>query len=400
MIDMTVRFNKAIAADALAKPNGRPTLAHMHINPHSSRPRLHVDLKALKANYNALQALAPGAAIAASVKANAYGLGAVRCARALNEAGCTIFFVAHAFEGRDLRNKLGPEPDIYVLSGPLPADYTICVHFNLRPVINSLEQAQAWVRISAGLRNQPSCALHFDTGINRLGIPMSQAPSFASGTDLFKKLNVNLIMSHLACAGIQDHLQNPAQLKRFTAIADCYPGIAKSFVNTAGIYLGADYHFDIARPGIGLYGGIATDNPKNEVSGPVAEYTIPILQIKQAAKGDTLGYDARYRMPKDGTIAIIGMGYADGLPVSLSGSDTQPGAALRYNGAAVPILGRVSMDYTIIDITDHVQNAQIGDPVMFLGPDLEVQAKHAGLINYELLTHIGNRCKHSYSARK
>jgi alanine racemase len=363
---------------------------------YASRPILNIDLGAIAKNYHALAAIVAPAEIGASVKADAYGLGAKKVGKRLFKEGCRTFFVAHAAEGKALRKYLGNEVKIYSLSGPTPKGVHSILSANLNPVINSLAQAELWAASIAGLDNPPSAALHFDTGINRLGIPRAEIEAFASNPEFLERLNVDLIMSHLACSSMTEHPMNAQQLKAFKAISARLPAHKLSLANTGGIYLGADYHFDLVRPGIGLYGGAATDKPAMESLHRAVSLHAPILQIKSVSKGETIGYNASFVATRNMKVGIVSIGYADGMPVRLSASNTKPGALARIGKVSVPIVGRVSMDYIILDITNIKDDIQLGEMAVFLGADLDAQAAQAGTINYELLTHLGARCKRVY----
>lgn len=363
---------------------------------HSSRPILNIDLRAIANNYRALAEKSAPAKIGASVKADAYGLGAKAVGRALYDEGCRTFFVAHAAEGKDLRKYLGSGAKIYALSGPTPKSVRTLISADINPVINSLAQGKLWVSAITDIENPPECALHFDTGINRLGIPRAEVEAFASDPDFLESLNINLVMSHLACSSLLDHPMNPRQLKDFLAIADRLPKHKLSLGNTGGVYLGPDYHLDLVRPGIGLYGGAATDKPTTETIHRAVRLDAPILQVKTVKKGESIGYDASFVASRDMKIGIASIGYADGLPVALSGSNTHQGALARIGKVSVPIVGRVSMDYIILDISNVKAGVQLGEMAEFLGADLDAQATRAKTINYELLTHLGARCKRVY----
>lgn len=363
---------------------------------YSSRPVLTINLTALADNYKALTALCAPAKIGASVKADAYGLGIAQIGKSLYGAGCRTFFVAHAGEGKILRQAIGNQPNIYVFSGPSPQDIALFHGSTLKPVINSLTQARDWIKAMEGVKRAPRTALHFDTGMNRLGIPDSEVSVFTSEEGLMEALNVDLVMSHLACAGLQEHPLNKEQLSRFKRTAAQMPMVSLSLANTGGIYLGKPYHFKLARPGIGLYGGAATDNPAKEKTRPVIELHAPIIQIKNINKGDSLGYNALFTAQKDMKIAIASAGYADGLPISLSGTDKAIISHARIGKESVPIVGRISMDYTILDITNMKKYVQRGEKAIFFGANLDGQAAQARTISYEILTHLGQRCKRVY----
>lgn len=358
----------------------------------SSQPILQIDLSAVVKNYQALAKRANPAKIGASVKADAYGIGAERIGRVLFDNGCRTFFVAHALEGAALRRATSDQAEIYVFSGPTPGDFPLFFGENLKPVLNSKVQADLWDKVCQGRHNHPpAAALHFDTGINRLGIPKDEHEHFFNSSYAF---DVDLVLSHLACSALPEHDLNATQLERFKAIAQHFPSIRKSLANTGGIYLGEDYVFDLVRPGIGLYGGAASINPEREDLNPVVELHAPILQIKSVKSGQIIGYNGSFTAPRDMKIAIAGVGYADGLPVACSGSDTEPGINVRIGNDIAPVVGRVSMDLTILDVTG--LDTDIGQDAVFFGKDLEEQAAVAGTINYELLTRLGSRCVRRY----
>ena len=302
---------------------------------HASRPMLEIDLGAVVKNYETLAKRSAPAKVGASVKADAYGLGAKAVGKALYNAGCRTFFVAHAAEGKELRTHLGAKAEIYTLSGATPVGVKSILEADLKPVLNSLAQAQLWASTIANIENPPRAALHFDTGINRLGIPRNEIEAFAGNPEFFESLNIDLIMSHLACSSLTDHPMNDTQLKTFTAITERFPKLPLSLANTGGIYLGPDYHFDLVRPGIGLYGGTATDKPATESTCTVVSLQAPILQIKTVKKGETIGYNASYMADKDMVVATSSIGYADGLPVALSGSNTGTRALARIGKVSV-----------------------------------------------------------------
>ena len=358
---------------------------------YSSRPTLRVNLENLRYNYEALKKRVGAAKIGASVKADAYGLGAVQVGRALYGAGCRIFFVATAGEGKILRDAIGPNGAIYVLNGPSPRDKGVLLGAKLKPVINSLAQAHQWADVASSVNEPPYTAIHIDTGMNRLGFDADEFAVFAKDRKLWQTLNPEWVMSHLACAPDKDHPLNKTQLTRFKKAAAQLPVTQMSLANTAGIYLGKPYHFQMVRPGIGLYGGYATNEPAQEDTRPVVTLLAPILQIRDIAKGESLGYNASYTAPRDMRVAVIGAGYADGIPVL----ESNKGYATLHD-AKVPIVGRVSMDLTTVDITDVHLPKQVGGVVVFRGDQLSVEAESIGSINYEMLTRLGQRCRRDY----
>ncbi len=363
----------------------------------SSRPVLRINLKAIKANYKAIQSLVGKTThVAAAVKADAYGLGAERVGRTLYGAGCRNFFVATAGEGKILRGSIGDNASIYVLNGPAPRDLTLYFGSNLKPVINSLVQARIWAEAASAAKHPPYSAIHIDTGINRLGFPMDELERLSKNKNLQEQLQFDLIMSHLACAPDKDNPANAAQLKAFRMAAAKLPLKPMSLTNTAGTYLGKPYHFQMVRPGIGLYGGISTTDPSQEKITPAVSLMAPVLQVKTLKAGESLGYNATFTATKDTKIAIVGAGYADGIPISASSnSDGYFGHATLQNKRA-PILGRVSMDLTALDITHLKKTPRIGDWAEFLGGNLEEDAKSCQTLNYEMLTRLSSRARREY----
>ena len=366
---------------------------------------LAIDLGAIAANWRALDALsAPEVETAAVVKADAYGCGAAEAGPALARAGARTFFVALPDEGVSLRQALGPDPTIYILGGYAPPspphttqspppsggrvregvriepDHHLYTTHSLRPILNSAAQAAAWFRDHP----RAACAIQLDTGMNRLGM---EAAEFASLGPLPPA--VQLVMSHLACADEPGHPQNPAQLAEFTRLTEALPGIPRSFAATAGILLGPDYHFDMTRPGIGLYGGWPFSAAR-----PVVSLHLPIIQIRDVAPGEAVGYGATWRATRPSRIATLSGGYADGLIRALGG-----GTAMGYlAGQPLPFAGRVSMDLITLDVTG-CPAAAPGAMVELLGPHQSIDdlAAAAGTIGHEILTSLGSRYRRRYT---
>ena len=261
----------------------------------------------------------------------------------------------------------------------------------LKPVINSLEQARFWAQISNSVNEPPYTAIHIDTGMNRLGFDAEEFKEFARDKKLWNALNPEWVMSHLACAPDKDHPLNAQQLAKFKRAAAQLPMTPLSLANTAGPYLGKPYHFQMVRPGIGLYGGYATNTPEQEDIRTVVTLLAPILQIRNINKGETIGYNASYVAPRNMQIAVIGAGYGDGIPVLASNK----GYATLHD-EAVPVVGRVSMDITMVDITDVHMEKRVGGVVVFRGDQLENEASEIGTINYEMLTRLGQRLRRDY----
>ncbi len=333
--------------------------------------RLRIDSDALRHNWQALDALSGGARAGAAVKANCYGLGVDRCLPVLREAGCRDFFVAHWSEGPAVLRHVPPE-HVAVLHGPHGADHVgFARATGVRPVIDSLQQAKLWTDGGGG-----ACDLMVDTGINRLGV----APADLS-TPLIQALEVDVLMSHLACAD-EDSAMNARQLDRFRA---CLPAVKykeASLANSAGIALGENYAFDLTRPGLALYGG----TPRAELDGRIAQVAFPeaaLIQTRELQAGDTVGYNATFAAPRNMRTGVVSLGYADGILRSWGGGH------FVHADRKLPILGKVSMDMIVLDLTEALELVE-GDWVE-LPYCLSDAAQQTLLSQYELLTVLGRR---------
>ncbi|MEM9196470.1 MAG: alanine racemase [Pseudomonadota bacterium] len=349
-----------------------------------ARAALTIDLDAICANWRALDALsAAECETAAVLKADAYGCGAARVGPALARAGCRSFFVALAEEGAELRAALGPDPAIYVLSGLLPGDAALIREAALCPVLNSVEQIRA---MSADLPGQ-SCAVQFDTGMNRLGLePADLAPAIVA----LEKLRPMLLLSHLACAGPQDHPMNPAQRDTFTAMALALPGLARSLSATGGILLGAPYHFEMTRPGIGLFGGLPF-----AAANPAVHLSLPVIQTRSLEPGEAVGYGAAWQARRPARVATLSAGYADGLIRALGDApNTQPVHAFAGE-IACPVIGRVSMDLLTVDVTELPEPPDRLD-ILCTHQGVDALGAAANTIGYEILTSLGSRYARHY----
>jgi alanine racemase len=340
---------------------------------------LTIDLDAVAANWRALDAASgQGTETGAVVKADAYGLGASRVARALAQAGARTFFVAVAEEGAALRTALGPGPEILVLSGHMAGDTEMIGGKRLTPMLNSIDQL---TRHFEALPGHPF-GVQLDTGMNRLGM---EPEEWAAVRDIVLPAGPRLVMSHLACADEPGHAMNARQLSRFGEMTD---GIraSRSFAATGGILLGRDYHFDLTRPGVGLYGGLPFEEAR-----PVLRLSLPVVQTRAVAPGETVGYANSWAAPARARIATVSAGYADGLIRAMGGR-----ATVFAGSTPCAIVGRVSMDLITVDITHLDADPEALD---ILGPHQGVDrlAEAAGTIGYEILTSLGPRYRRRYS---
>ncbi len=336
-----------------------------------ARATLTIDHTALAANWRALAAAA-GTEAGAVVKAGGYGLGAAEVALTLAAAGARDFFVATAEEGAELRAALGPGPRIYVFSGHMAGDAGTLREGALIPLLNSPQQVARHREALPGA----AYGVQLDTGMNRLGL---EPADWAALRGELPAPGPALVMSHLACAELPGHPQNGAQLAAFRAMTD---GIAapRSLSATGGILLGRDYGFDLTRPGIGLYGGLPF-----AAGRPVVCLSLPVIQCRDVAAGESVGYGATYVADRPRRIATLQAGYADGLIRAMGGQ-----ARLWAGDVPCPLAGRVSMDLLTVDVSDLGADP---DALDILGPHqgVDALAEAAGTIGYEILTSLGRR---------
>jgi len=337
---------------------------------------MQVDGAALSANWRALNRLGGGAQTGAAVKAEGYGLSIDAVMPPLVKAGARTFLVAHFSEVCALLDHVDAS-QIAVLHGPASAEQAaFAIATGVVPVINTIAQAKIWHEAGGGAEGT-LCHLMVDTGINRLGLAMSDI-----GDPAISGLKVDILMSHLASAD-EDVALNAMQLSRFREIAATFPARRRSLANSAGIALGQDYAFDLTRPGLSLYGGIARDELAGLIA-PVVSLQAQVLQMRDLSPGDGVGYNTIFAADRPLRAATVSLGYADGF-LRCRG----PGAALLFEGAHLPIIGRVSMDLTIVDATA-APNLQEGD-FLSVPFDLRETSTQSGLSQYELLTGLGRR---------
>ncbi len=339
---------------------------------------LKIDLAAVAHNWRTLNALSADTVdTAAVVKADGYGCGAGRVAKALARAGARRFFVATAEEGSEVRQALGPGPEVNIFGGHMRGDTDMIHDLQLTPMLNSLDQL---TRHFEALPGHPF-GIQLDTGMNRLGMEMAEWHVLR---DIALAQGPTLVMSHLACADEPDHEANAAQLQNFRAMT---AGVSAplSLSATGGILLGKDYHFDVVRPGIGLYGGMPFEN-----ASPVAHLSLPVIQTRELEEGETVGYGCSWQTDTPAKIATVSGGYADGLIRHMSNK-----AMLWHGNMPCPLVGRVSMDLITVDITHLSENPT---HLNILGPEQTVDdlALAADTIGYEILTSLGARYTRRY----
>jgi alanine racemase len=358
---------------------------------------LTIDLNALVENWQILRDLSQQGDCAAVIKANGYGLGLEEVCEALYQAGCRSFFVALPDEGARTRT-IAKDAAIYVLDGYWPEAQDIFLEHHLRPVLGNLQEIDEWSALNQDQESALDCALHIDTGMNRLGLSMNEAVEISQNKALISQLGVSLVMSHPACADTPDHEMNILQKERFRRVKTLFPSIPASLANSAATLAGGDWIHDLSRPGIALYGGRSLQNSAITMK-PVAYLSARILTIRDIQPGEAVGYGANEHVSRDSRIAIVAAGYADGYQRLAGSSDGNKGAFAAIQGHKVPLIGRVSMDLIALDVTDLPERlAERGTMVELLGNTITVDdvADHAQTIGYEILTGLRHRFKRTY----
>ena len=357
---------------------------------------LTVDLDAIVANWRKLEKTAVPAECAGVIKANAYGCGLDPVARALAGAGCKTFFVATLDEARAARAAV-PSAAIYVLDGFFQNCGDAYAEVNARPVIGDLNELAEWDVFCRRSGWQGGAGIHIDTGMNRLGLTISEAqgiiPRINAGDH-----GITLVMSHLACAELLNHPLNAKQLATFREIASLFSGVPASLANSSGVYLGAQFQFDLVRPGAALYGINPTPEADNPMQG-VVDLKARIVHIRSIDKGEAVGYGGTWTARRPTRLAIVSAGYADGYFRAGSSNDGTRGAEVIIAGKRCPIAGRISMDLMAVDVTDLEKNAaRRGHMATLIGEGITVDelAHHFGTIGYEVLTSLGPRYARVY----
>ncbi len=351
---------------------------------------LEVDLGAIVTNWRALQLYHPSGPVAAVIKADAYGLGARQVAAALRASGCRHFFVAYLNEALAVRDVV-PGAMLAVLSGLVPGTEADYVAHDLTPVLCSLAEIERWATLARWFGQNLGAMLHVDTGMSRLGLDDRELAILADDHTRLDGLSIRYVMSHLIAAENPDDAANQQQRARFAAARARLPPTLGSLANSSGIFLGADFGSDLARPGAALYGINPTPGRPNPMRGTV-QLMVRVLAVRDVPTGATVGYDGIWTAPRPSRIATAAVGYADGFHRSLSGC----GAAY-FDGTPISLVGRVSMDLTTFDVTEHPA-VQPGTWLEVLGPHLSPDdvAAAAGTNGYEVLTSLGRRFHRVY----
>lgn len=350
---------------------------------------LTVDLTALRRNWRELARLSAPARCGAAIKADAYGLGLEAVMRALLTEGCTTFFVAVLSEGLRART-VSREATIYLLNGLAQGSPSSFKALGLRPVLNDLAEVKEWAEAGTG-----PAALHFDTGMNRLGLSPRESGRAA---ELARRFAPSLIMSHFVAAERPGDAWNDRQIAELAGIQRNFPGVPASLANSSGIFLPQRPFLDVTRPGYAIYGGNPTPGRPNPML-PVIRLSARILATREIAAGESVGYDAAWVAQRPTKLATIGVGYADGLPIAASSRAATAPAQAVIGGLLCPFVGRISMDLAVLDVTDAPAGAaERGGWVEILGEEIGVDdlARRSQTIGYEILTRLGRRYARSY----
>ena len=357
---------------------------------------ININLNALKANYQYLDSCsAPKCTTGAAVKADAYGLGMVPVSHALYDIGCQHFFVAQADEAIKLRLSFAEKPcHIFVLEGPKAHELRDYQAYKLTPVINTVDQIEHLVSFNRSNFSSLSSALHIDTAMSRLGLAPSDIHRLTEHLTAGGNLPVCLVMSHLACADNPLHSLNIEQLNMFSNLAAQIEHTPKSLANSAGILLEERYHFDLTRPGISLYGAMTDPAKKDTQLKSVLNWQAEILQIREIEKGESVGYGADFTSETAMKLATIGVGYADGYARALYQPEQNRVALVGIGGHAAPLVGRISMDLIVADVSkipDSVLQKSAYADLIWSGYPLEQMALDSQTIAYEVMTGLGGR---------
>ena len=351
---------------------------------------LTIDLAAIRQNYKLIKSKVKSAQVAGVVKADGYGLGAVRVTKALYQEGCRVFFVAHLAEGVTLRQQF-PDITIYVLNGLLTGNADDFLSYNIFPVLNNLHDIVTWQAVANARNEKLPCIIHFDTGMNRLGLGKAETKTFLENKEQYLKgINVNYVMSHFSCADEFESSETDRQAAEFETLVTELPNIKASLANSAGVFVGDNVHYDLVRPGMALYGLNPQPHKQNRMVQAVRLQT-RILNIQEISTGESVGYGASYKAHKREKVATVSLGYADGFFRSLGEK-----GKLYWGDQACPFRGRISMDLATVSL-DNVKGEvpKVGDMLDVIGahqtPDDLAKNVIGGTIDYEILTSLGAR---------
>lgn len=354
-----------------------------------SQSKLIINLKNITNNLSVVKKFCKNSITSAVIKANAYGLGDVAIAKHLIKKKCNHFWVANILEALRIKKKIS-KINLYVLNGLNIGEENVFYKNKLVPVINNYEQFKRWTNYLTKKKSFNKIIIQFDTGMCRSGIQESEMTKLLKDRVILDKFKEVILMSHLACADNKNDKYNKIQLEKFNKIKSLFPGYKYSLAASGGIFLGKNYHMDIIRPGIALYGGRLRFNKKLK---NVASLISPIIQINKLKKGESAGYSRTFIAKKNTTTATIPLGYADGIKIRISNL-----GHVFFDGIKLPMIGRVSMDLMIIDVTRVEKKIKVGDFLEIFGKHQNIDkfAEIAQTLPYNILTSVSERCDRIY----
>ncbi len=364
------------------------------VNTIDQNTTLEIDLKSICHNFKKIKKkVSKDCIVAATVKANAYGLGLKKVSQSLIRVKCKDFFVATLNEGIELRS-YNESVNIFILNGLDSGKCSIYKKYKLTPVLNSIKQIREYESYQSRIKKPMNAIIHFDTGMSRLGLDENETKKLIKNKNKYlKKTNVMYIMSHLACGDNPRDKKNNEQLKMFKEISKSFKNIKMTLANSAGVLLGKKYHFDMVRPGISIYGGNAQKVEKNSYK-QVIKLTAKLIQIRQIEKGSTVGYGATYKAKQKMIIGTVGLGYGDGLSRLFSNN-----MKCYYKKKEVNIIGRVSMDLITLDLSKfQKKDIKISNRIEIINNQNNINqiCVNIGTIPYEILTSLGHRYRRKY----
>ncbi len=355
---------------------------------------LDINLKSLSENYLKIKKkVNKNCLVAATVKSNAYGLGVNKVLPALIKSKCKHFFVASTDEAIEIR-KINKKIEVFILNGLVLDNFNIISKYKLIPVINDLKQLRKIERYQSKFNKKLKIAIHFDTGMSRLGLDKKEAADLIENkSKLIKNSDLVLIMSHLACADDPKNNKNHTQLDEFNKIRSHFPNCLHSISNSGGVLLGKKYNLDMVRPGISLYGGNCQIRERKHYKN-VVSLKSKLIQTREINKGDTVGYGATFKARKKMKVGTFAIGYGDGFSRLFSNN-----CKIYLNNKRINLIGRVSMDLVTVDLTSFINLEQIANKEFeFIGNKnpINTVCESINTIPYEILTNLGKRYQRRY----
>ena len=357
-----------------------------------NRATMTIDLDRIRANFARLKMIAPRADCAAVVKGDAYGHGMLPCAKALIQCGARTFFVATSADGAVLRS-ISPEITICVLSGILPGEEGYFIHHDLIPVLNDLGQIELWATKARKLEKKLDAYLHFDSGMNRLGLTSEDAELLGADDSAFKYVHPLCYMSHLSAADDLDFDNCERQRTRFLSMISKLPHANLSLANSAASYFGRQFTLDMYRPGKATFGINPATGRANPMQQPATLHA-PLIQLKNMRRSEAVGYSSTFRLSEQSRIATVGIGYTNGYPRTASNR-----AHVSIRGFQASVIGRVSMDLITVDVSSIPERLlHPGAPVEILGPNISdsILANSSGTIEHDVLISLGRGSVRQY----